>query len=109
MEKSLCICPSVQMPVEASSLANIEVGNLDVPLCRGIFTRNEAGGALLPVPPFCYRQPMNQRHAARYSESTKERKDGFFTCSALPSPYGDAHSDGEGLCWSLLSAWTSFP
>jgi len=37
-----------RLPVEAGALADIEVGDLDVPFCRGVFTRDEAGKGALP-------------------------------------------------------------
>jgi len=65
-----------RLPVETCALGDVEVGDLNIPARRRVFTRYEAGEGTLTHAPFLGDHPKKNRHdrRARYHERTQARK-----------------------------------
>lgn len=65
------------LPVEARTLADVEIRNLYVPFSIVIFARDETGEGRFTGAAFLAADSNDCAHAIGYSESTKERKNDF--------------------------------
>jgi len=65
MTGSTPFCRRRDLPVDASALRDVEVGNLDAPLGLGVLARDESGEGALTHAPFLADHCNDERHSSQ--------------------------------------------